>query len=282
MQNTELVVLQDVDLGVLKTAFKRSLSINGENLNFKITKNAISNVAAHESDALYKSWSVPIDVACKSVEGTFDELKVSIYSGSEFVNKIFSYYGQLARFEISHINGNVTKIDIVKLDEKGKVSLKISLVTASVTTAYRKFDDELISQIFNPGDEGKIGTIDLSAADFKQLNQLAKLSTNPETQTKYITLKTVEGRLIATDEAFEISLGEREETLEKIEIEKELFSFIEYEDYSASIYSVGEKQMLLCNSKTSESQIAVILLSDADDTIDWNSFETDTNWDQAQ
>ncbi|BBI90629.1 hypothetical protein HYO65_gp237 [Tenacibaculum phage PTm1] len=278
MESTQIVKLKNVKLSELQTAFKRSLSIGGETLNFKITPTSITNVAEHSSQSLYKKWELSLGDVCDSVDGQFRELKVAIYSGNEFVSKILGFFGQLADLEIQHENGNVNKINIIKLDEKGKRLLRIALVTASVTSSYKEIDSDMVSNIFNPDMETKASLI-LSPDDLKQLNNLAKLTTNPEEQTNYITIKSENGQLVATDGAFDIALRDRTEELDAIEIDKELFSCIEHENYTASVYDLGESGMLLLNSENSNSQIAVVLLSDADDSVSWDDFETDTNWD---
>lgn len=273
----QVVKLHNVKLGMLKSAFKKSLSVSGENLNFKIDNNTISNVAIHESESLTKQWSLNLTEVCEKVEGSFTELKTAIYEGSEFVNKILGMFGQLANLEIHHNNGSVVKIEVIKLDEKGRSSLKISLVTAPTSTSYIKVDTDFVAQIFNPGD--KVASLVLNGEDLKQLNALAKLSTNPETQKPYITIESRDGQLIAHDGTFDIALHDRETSLEAIEIDKQLFSLIEYETYDATVYSAGDTKILVLESKDTNSKIAVILLDDADTSSDFADFGSDTNWD---
>lgn len=279
MENTQIVKLHNVQLSKLKEAFNRSLSIGtADTLNFAITKQGISNFAEHHSKSLVKQWNLDITDVCERIEGDFSTIKVAIYTGSVFTSKILGFFGQLADLEIQHVNGSATKIDVVKKDEKGRRALRITLVTASVASSYIDFQQDYIDAIFNTDDT--ISSIVLSSADLKQLNKLATLSTNPEAQTDYITIKTEDGQLVATDGSFDVALHDRADDIDKIDIDKELFACIEHENYSATIHRISEEQKkLILSSKDSSSKIAIVLLSDADESTNWDDFESSTNWD---
>lgn len=275
------VTLQNVDLAKLKGAFNRSLSISSSDaLNFRINNTMITDAAQHQSQSLFKRWSVNLTDVCSSVEGEFSELKVAVYAGRELTSKIFNFFGQLADLVFHHIDGNVTKIEFLKKDDKGRVALRIVLVTASVKTAFIEIDKTLISEIFDR--ESSSIQLTFKPEDLIQLNKLASLTTNPESQTAYISIFTKDGQLIATDGAFDVALYDTDATIEKIDIDKELFSCIEAETYTANIYHTDRGSMMLLHSQDSASSIAVVLLSEADDSIDWDEFEEKANWDAIE
>lgn len=272
------VTLKNVDLAKLKGAFNRSLSISSSDaLNFRINNTVITDAAQHQSQSLFKRWSVNLSDVCSSVEGDFSELKVAVYAGRELTSKIFNFFGQLADLVFHHVDGNVTKIEFIKKDDKGRIALRIVLVTASIKTAFIEIDKSLITEIFDR--ESSDIQLTFKPEDLIQLNKLASLSTNPESQTAYISIFTKDGQLIATDGAFDVALHDTDLSVEKIDIDKELFSCIEAETYSANVYHTESGSMMLLHSQDSASSIAVVLLSEADDSINWDEFDEKANWD---
>lgn len=274
-------ILNDVKTEVLRKMLGISMSVSkSETLNFTIDGNKIVGVTNNISDSIYKRWEIGLSDICTPEEkAVIPLLKCSIYKGEEFSKKILSYFGQLVNLRIEHDDSEVKKIELFKLNEAGKVGLKINLVTASSSTAFVDYDPEVLSMIFYPTEETKLFGFELDTNDLSEVGKLSKLSTNPEEQTDYVTLYSADGSLKATDNAFDVILKEGFTQADvSIDIDKDLWSMIDRDSYEVEIHQVDEEnKILVCKSTTKNVINSLVLLGKTDDSVDFNDFEMDNS-----
>lgn len=275
MEN-KILTLHGVNTDMLKHYFKLSSSVGkSEVLNFSLSYDLLSGIAHHENDVFFKRWKINLTELCQQHNVPQDiTLKCSIYRGSEFAKKILSYFGQIVSINFHYVNDSVKKLELFKTDEKGKIVLKITIVTAPTNTSFVEYDIELLNNMFNPAEESKLFEFELDALALAEVTKLSKLATNPEIKTDYVQLYVEEGMLKATDNSFDIVLTDVEGSLESsVDIDKSLWSMIDGDEYVFEVHSIEDKKFLCCKSKTKDIRSTLVLLSDVDDDIDFDDFD---------
>lgn len=270
------ILLPNVSTEQLQRFLGISMSVTkSETLNFTIDSQKLAGVANNEADSIYKSWSVNIKDICDPASAMIPSLKCSIYKGEEFAKRILSYFGQTVNINVFYQGSSVHKLELYKTDEKGRVMLKITVVSAPVETAFVEHSAEKLSSIFNPDEDNLLVSFTLDNDELSTVSKLSKLSTNPEKQTDYVKLYTTDGAIMATDNAFDVVLHESDVVLnDDIEIDKSLWSLIDKDKYVASVYDIDGNKILLCQSSTRDVKITLVLLAKiADDDIDFEDFD---------
>ena len=283
--------LHDVNTELLRKLLGISMSVKkSETLNFKLTPEFATGIANNESDSIYKRWSIKLSDLCdvtKSIanqdakSGTlvFPELKCSIYKGEDFSRKILSFFGQFVNFKIEHDGKEVKKIELFKTNEAGVIVLQINLLTAATATAFVDYSSDLLAQIFTTDETTKVISFELDATELSSVSKLSRLSTNPESQTNWVTLYSDNGSLKATDKAFDVLLKDGVTLSESIDIDKALWSMIDKDKYTVSVHNISENKILVCESLTKDVTISLVLLGKTDTDIDFSDFEnTDETW----
>ena len=270
----EKLLLRNVRLDELSKAFKRSLMLkNSEALNFLISTGTISNVSCNSTEAFFKKWElVTSDIA--EYDKDFNPIKVSIYKGEAFVQNVLSYFGSSCNIEIEHIKGEAHKLTIFN-DE-----LKIIIATAPVKLAYTEYDSESIAMTFSKSDS--IYKFDLTYEELKRIGSLSKLSTNPDTQKRFVEFYTKDGFLYATDNAFDIRLHEIEAEFDNVCLNKSFIGFFCHEDYTMYVSSMSGSKVMVAESMQSNTVSSVVLVEKVDvveEEFDLSS--ADFNWDDS-
>lgn len=280
MSNKKFTI-KNLNIEELQKLLAISMSVTkSETLNFRIMPDKIVGISNNEADSIYKRWQIPMSLLCDSIETSEPlpaSLKCSIFKGPEFSKKILSFFGQYVDIVFTHDGQQIKGIDLFKLNEKGKTVLKINMVTASAETAYVDYSEELIQQIFTPTEDTKIIGFDLDSSDLSSVSKLSQLSTNPETQTAWVTLYTdEEGQLKATDGVFDVVLREDGAELgDSIDISKQLWSMIDRDIYKVEVHNVQDNKIFLCKSTTRDVVISLVLLSKTDDSVNFDDFLND-------
>lgn len=242
---------------------------NGESLNFLVTPATISGIASNSADSVFKRWSVMTSDIC-SFDESFEPIKVSIYKGGAFEGNVLEYFGDLANIEIQHMNGNAVKMTI------SNGTLTITVVNAPAETTYVEYAKSTIDSIFTP--PALAGTFSISSDQIKRISSLSKLSTNPETQTVFVSLYTKDGMLYATDKAFDLKLHEQAESLDEVKINKSFLGLLCSEDYVMTVHNTDDGKILVANSQQSNTTAAMILVETIED-VDFNFDKSEYNWD---
>jgi hypothetical protein len=274
----EHFILYDVNTDMLRSLLEISMSVTkSETLNFTLSPDEISGIASNEADSIYKKWNVELSDIAKapSPETHFPKLKCSIYKGDEFAKRILSYFGQLVNMKIYHDGREIKQIELFKLNESGKISLKINLLTAATSTAFVEYSKELVSAIFTPGSETRQLSFTINPEYLSQVSRLSKLSTNPEDQTKWITLYSDNGSLKATDNAFDIILeDEGFPNIEPFDIDKSLWALVDIDKYSAEVHLIENSKIFVLKSYTKNLTVSLVLLEKTDGSVDFDDFSS--------
>jgi len=275
------VTLCNVNTETLRKYLAISMSVKkSEILNFSIENSVLSGINNNEADSIYKMWQLPLAKLTGLADNdptynTIPKLKCSLYKGDSFSKQVLGHFGQLVDMEIEHVLGTVKKINLSKKDANGRTILAITVLCARAETTFIEYEPELISQIFKPKPETKLVSFKLETAELSAVTKLSKLSTNPDTQSDYISLYTKDGSIFATDKAFDVFLHETDIVLnEPVEIDKSLWRMIDNDDYTATVYQAqDDNKILVCESKTKSVSITLVLLSSVDTDIDFDDFD---------
>lgn len=275
--------LVNVNLDMLRKLLGISLTLaeKSDTLNIQFSSAGLTGIASNSSDSMYKKWSIDWSTISTTEQKEFDlipKLKCSIYKGEDFSKKILSFFGGIADIIVFHNATEVKQFQIQKRGTNDKVSLKIDVLTAAANLAFTDYAEDLIEAVFSPQTETLTATMTLGVSDLQTVSSLSRLTVNPEKQTKYITLYTVDKQLKATDQCFDVVLQEETETVLPdggVEIDKTLWSKIDKDEYIVELHTIEDSKMFVCKSQTKQVVEALALLAKTDDSINFDDFVND-------
>lgn len=287
------IKLVNCNLDVFRKMLGISLTLaeKTDTLNITFNEKGLTGISSNRADSLYKQWLIEWSILAESVTGLLEHieassangakvqpLKCSIYKGEDFSKKILSFFGSVADIVCFHDGKEIKQFQIQKKSTEGKVQLKIDVVTASANLAFVDYSEELVKALFTPESTSLVTKFNLGISDLQTVSSLSKLSVNPDKQTKYITLYTENGQLKATDNCFDVVLHEAAEAPlpEPLEIDKELWSKIDRDEYSVELHAIEENKILVCKSLTKHVTESVALLAKTNDDINFDDFAAST------
>lgn len=277
------ITLTNVKIDKLRHAFGRSLMLkNSDALNFTISSSTVTGIASDKRDSFFKKWELITSDVCEFTDA-FEEIKISIIKGVDFSKKMLGYFAasEDVTIKIEHVNGDGNKLTI------SNEYLEITLVLSPIALSYTEYDEKTLKTLFSP--EEKLAAFVLTVDELKQIRSLSGLSTNPETQTTYVSLYTENNHLYATDNAFKLQLHDLNPEIETefdiVHLGKNMLGSFCTENYVMEIYdSVSENNQpncIIANSQDSNTIATVVLVTELDTAAneDFDFSNTDFNWD---
>lgn len=281
------IILTNVKVGLLQHAFNRSLMLkNSDALNFSISSAKIASVTSDKRDAFFKKWELITSQICE-FDQPFDEIKMSIIKGADFNKKLLGYFrdSESVTLVIEHIDGDGNKMTI------SNEHLTITLVLSPINLSYQDYPEATLTELFSPNDEA-FTNFTLSIDELKRIRSLSGLSTNPETQTSFVSFYTKDGSLCVTDNAFDLKLHESSVEVDNVRLDKSMLGALCTEDYEIAAYhgsgDIRKSDSLVASSTMSNTVSAIILIEDiadaAHDEFDFSNsqFDWDNNDNEAQ
>lgn len=274
---SQTIELHKVEISTLKKFLSKSSDLTGGALNFLLEEHQISSIANNEGDSFFKRWSVPMESVAEL--GNFPEggkIKVSLNKGSDFINNILKYFGNTCSIRVSYDNGSAIMLTVY--NEK----LTINIVAAPTELNYDEYDTATLDEVFFKDAESIVAKFSLSAGELKEISSLSKISSNPETQTSYVSIYTDNGQLKATDNAFDVVLHNTESDFEaRINIKKEFFSNFCAEEQQMSVKentAISSMTLYALSAETNTESGVVLMDEVSADASQIDDLAHEFNW----
>ena len=272
--------LENVSLDMLKTLFEIMSKVNktDDTINFMLSNSSMSAINSNQAESVFKRWVIKHNKIASGVSGELmGEIKVSIFNGKDFSKKILGFFGQMANIEFYHDGKDVMKIVLKKLDKDGKVMLNISCACADTSISFNEYPQDSIEILFGLGSDYSPKTsFMLIKEDILNIIKLSALNSNSEEQKKYVKIYSENGSIKATDNAFDVVLGDDVFGLNtEIEIDKSILPLIDGGDYKVELTEHDDLKFIILtlNSDKVDNKITINLLSDISTDVQWDEFQ---------
>lgn len=265
------ILLQDLNIDLFRRSVKRAMFPKNEILNILIGPDTISGINSYET-AFVKKWSILTTEICTFSE-QFEPIKVSIFKGGAFVDRVLSIFEEKCNMEIEYMDGGATKITVY--DD----TFRLNFATAPVNLSYKEYSSNQINAIFNP--DGDIIDFSLSAGELGGIINLTKKldGFDVETQKTYVNLYTEGGLLCVSDGTFKKKLHPESVDIADVMISKHFLSLFCRESYKMRFVSdVTGQKFLVAESQDSDTVSSLVLVEEVQQDDSFDLGNTVYNW----